>query len=171
MISFIFSRVGSFTCDGHLDGLFIPKLITPRCISDSIFRLAKLIPRKPICLLSGSLDLSKIFWMRLTYTAGFLGGSGKRICLPMQEMPVWSLGQEDPLEKEWLPTPVFLPGEFHGQRNLVGYTVHRVAKSQTQPSTQAQHSTTYTALNPPLFGKILLFTSVPDALHIKPISS
>ena len=38
----------------------------------------------------------------------------------MQEMPVWSLGQEDPLEKG-IPTPVFLPGEFHGQRSLVGY--------------------------------------------------
>ena len=25
--------------------------------------------------------------------------------------------------------PVFLPGESHGQRSLVGYTVHRVAKS------------------------------------------
>ena len=22
----------------------------------------------------------------------------------------------------WQPTPVFLPGEFHGQRNLAGYT-------------------------------------------------
>ena len=31
------------------------------------------------------------------------------------------MGQEDPLEKRMLPTPVFLPGEFHGQRNLVGY--------------------------------------------------
>ena len=26
----------------------------------------------------------------------------------------------DPLEKEWQPTPVFLHGEFHGQRSL-GY--------------------------------------------------
>ena len=24
--------------------------------------------------------------------------------------------------REWLPTPVFLPGEFHGQRNLAGYS-------------------------------------------------
>ena len=24
--------------------------------------------------------------------------------------------------REWLPTPVFLPGEFHGQRSLVGYS-------------------------------------------------
>ena len=36
-------------------------------------------------------------------------------------MWVHSLGEEDPLEKEWQPTPVFLPGEFHGQRSLLGY--------------------------------------------------
>ena len=24
--------------------------------------------------------------------------------------------------REWLPTPVFLSGEFHGQRSLVGYS-------------------------------------------------
>ena len=40
----------------------------------------------------------------------------------MKETWVWSLGQEDPLEKEWQPTPVFLPGEFHGQRSLAGYS-------------------------------------------------
>ena len=26
------------------------------------------------------------------------------------------------LEKEWQPTPVFLPGEFHVQRSLAGYS-------------------------------------------------
>ena len=42
-------------------------------------------------------------------------------CLPaMRETWVQSLGREDPLEK-WQPTPVFLPGESHGQRSLVGY--------------------------------------------------
>ena len=40
----------------------------------------------------------------------------------MQEIWVQPLGWEDPLEKEWLPTPVFLPGESHGQRNLAGYS-------------------------------------------------
>ena len=39
----------------------------------------------------------------------------------MWETWVQSLGQEDPLEKERLPTPVFLAGEFYGQRSLVGY--------------------------------------------------
>ena len=32
---------------------------------------------------------------------------------------------------KWQPTPVFLPGKSHGQRCLVGYTVHVVTKSQT----------------------------------------
>ena len=25
-----------------------------------------------------------------------------------------------PWRREWQPTPIFLPGEFHGQRSLVG---------------------------------------------------
>ena len=32
------------------------------------------------------------------------------------------LGWEDPLEEAWQPTPVFLPGESHGQRTLAGYS-------------------------------------------------
>ena len=32
--------------------------------------------------------------------------------------------------RKWQPTPVFLPGEFHGQRSLAG-TVHRVTESGT----------------------------------------
>ena len=51
----------------------------------------------------------------------------------MQETWVLPLGWADPWRKEWLPTPVFLPGEFHGQKKLVG-TVHEVAKNQTRLS-------------------------------------
>ena len=40
----------------------------------------------------------------------------------VQETQVRSLGHEDPLEKGMETTPVFLPGEFHGQRNLMGYS-------------------------------------------------
>ena len=39
----------------------------------------------------------------------------------MQEMRVQSLGQEDPLMKEMETTPVFFPGESHGQRSLMEY--------------------------------------------------
>ena len=43
--------------------------------------------------------------------------------LPRQELQetwVLFLGQEDPLEDEMSTTPVFLPGEYHGQRSLSG---------------------------------------------------
>ena len=41
----------------------------------------------------------------------------------IQEMRVQFLGQEDPLEKETAThSRVFLPGESHGQRSLVGYS-------------------------------------------------
>ena len=39
----------------------------------------------------------------------------------MQEIWVQSLAQEDPLEEEMQPTPVFLPEKFHGQRTLAVY--------------------------------------------------
>ena len=38
-----------------------------------------------------------------------------------------------PWRREWQPTQVFLPGELHGQRSLVGYSPG-VAKSWTQLS-------------------------------------
>ena len=40
----------------------------------------------------------------------------------MQGTQVGSLGWEDLLEKGIQPTVVFLPGEFHGQNSLVGYS-------------------------------------------------
>ena len=40
----------------------------------------------------------------------------------MRETWVLSLGLEIPWRREWLPTPVFWPGEFHGQKSLAGYS-------------------------------------------------
>ena len=43
--------------------------------------------------------------------------------LPAVRQSVASVpGREDPLGQGLLPSPVILPGEFHGQRNLVGYS-------------------------------------------------
>ena len=39
-----------------------------------------------------------------------------------QETMVWSLGWEVFQRREWQSTPVFLPGEFYGQRSLEGYS-------------------------------------------------
>ena len=49
----------------------------------------------------------------------------------VQETWVQSLGGEDPLGKEMATTPVFLPGESHGRRNLVGYSSRGNKESDT----------------------------------------
>ena len=40
----------------------------------------------------------------------------------MQETQVRSLGWKIPWRRKWQPTPVFLPGELHGQRSFTGYS-------------------------------------------------
>ena len=59
--------------------------------------------------------------------------------LPAIQGPwVWSLGQEDPLEKERQPNPIFLPGEFYGQRSLVHYSPWGCKESKSNE--QLSHS-------------------------------
>ena len=45
---------------------------------------------------------------------------GSRICLPCGSPRFYLWVRKIPCRKVWQPTPVFLPGEFHGQRNLEG---------------------------------------------------
>ena len=60
----------------------------------------------------------------------------------MQETRVRSLGWEDPLEKEWQPTPVFLPGKSYGWRSLVGYSPWGHKESDTTEQLSLTHSLT-----------------------------
>ena len=53
---------------------------------------------------------------------GFPDGSVVKNLTTTQEMQVQSLGWEDPWRRKWQPTAVFLPGEFHGPKSLVGYS-------------------------------------------------
>ena len=48
--------------------------------------------------------------------------------------------------REWQPTPVFLPGEFHGQRSLVGYSPWDHKKSDTTKRLTHTHTHTHTTL-------------------------
>ena len=51
-------------------------------------------------------------------------------------MWVQSQGWEDPLERAWQATQVFLPGEPHGQRSLVGYGPWGHKESNTTEATE-----------------------------------
>ena len=59
---------------------------------------------------------------------GFPGGWVVKNLPAMQEMAISIPGIFNPWDRKilwrgkWLPTPVFLPGESHGQRRLAGYS-------------------------------------------------
>ena len=66
--------------------------------------MARFVPHRQLCSqLSGDLEVKNLS--------------------AMQDTPVQSLGQEDPLEKEMAThSSIFLPGELCGQRSLEGYS-------------------------------------------------
>ena len=48
-------------------------------------------------------------------------------------------GSKIPWRRKWQPTPVFLPGKFHGQRSLVGYIqLYGVARVRQNLATTQQ---------------------------------
>ena len=54
---------------------------------------------------------------------GFPGGSdSKSVCLQYRRPGFDPWVGKIPWRRKWQPTPVFLPGEAHGQRSLVGYS-------------------------------------------------
>ena len=66
------------------------------------------------------LDLVLWTWLR-----GFPGGSGKESayqCRRRRRLRFSPWGGKIPWRTKWQPTPIFLPGQFHGQRSLVGYS-------------------------------------------------
>ena len=108
-----------------------------KCLFESLFfilssiylgvKLLQLVKNPPAMQETPVRLIEKIRWKRDRLpTPVFLGFPVAQLVKnppAMQETWVQSLGWEDPLEKGWLPTPVFWPGEFHG-----------LAKSWTQLS-------------------------------------
>ena len=63
---------------------------------------------------------------------GFPGGSDGKA--PPAKWETWVFDPWDgkiPWKREWQWTPVYLPGEVHGQRSLVGYSPWGCTKSDT----------------------------------------
>ena len=60
----------------------------------------------------------------------FYGKDGKESAQNVGDLDLIPGFRQIPWRREWIPTSVFLSGEFHGQRSLVGYS-HGVPESQT----------------------------------------
>ena len=57
------------------------------------------------------------------FILSFPGGSdGKSVCLQCGRPRFHPWAGKIPWRRKWQPTPVLLPGKFHGQRSVVGYS-------------------------------------------------
>ena len=63
-----------------------------------------------------------------------------RILLQRKRLGFISWVGKIPWRREWLPTPVFLPGENHGQRSLAGYSPWGCKESDTTEWRGTQHT-------------------------------
>ena len=82
----------------------------------------------------------------------------------MQETQVPSWVRKIPWRREWQLTPVLLPGEFHGQRSLVGFTPWGSKEldmtGQLTRSTKSLSFICYFSENLLFFVKVLLWAQV-----------
>ena len=67
--------------------------------------------------------LHRLFTAVAPHVAGFPSGlDGKESAFQRGRPGFDPWVRKIPWRREWLPTLVFLPGEFHGQRNPLGYS-------------------------------------------------
>ena len=92
---------------------------------------------------------------------GFTGGSAVKNPPAMQETWVQSLGQQSLWRRKWQPTPVFLPGESHGQRSLMGCGPWGHDFSWTW----LKHSMALCLLLPSRFSRVCLCVTPQTAAH------
>ena len=73
-------------------------------------------------------------------TGDFPGGSGVKTS-PSNALGVGLIpGKGAKWRRKWQPTPVFLPGESHGQRSLVGYSLWGRKESDMAERLSTAHS-------------------------------
>ena len=62
-----------------------------------------------------------------------------------------------PWRRKWQPTPVFLPGKSHDQRNTMGYSPWGYKESRT---TEYTHTHTHTHITQSLFCTLEMYTTL-----------
>ena len=98
----------------------------------------------------------------VTSSPGFPAGSAAKN-LPAKQEPQDPWVKKIPWRSTWQPTPIFSPGESHGQRSLVGYRPRGHKELDTTEETARAHTHTHThTVSSPLIdrssGYFLVFT-------------
>ena len=84
------------------------------------------------------------FWGGVKTARDFPGtASGKELACQFRRCKILGFSpwvKEIPWRRAWQPTPVFLPGESHGRRGLVGYSLWGRKESQTWLKRLSMHA-------------------------------
>ena len=124
-----------------------------------------------------------VTWHKLGFPGRASGKEPASRCREFKSHGFYPSVAKIPCRRKWHPTPIFLPGKFHGQRSLVDYRPYSVPESQTWLSngehTQRSQTCTipfskltnvteicqsYSVLKTPLFCKGLLTSMLQRSL-------
>ena len=97
----------------------------------------------PAVVITAFLKTRALEFLRVWGNLGFPSGSAVKnppAMQEVQEMCVRSLSQEDPWRKAWLPTPVSLLGESHGQTSLAVYSPQGRKELDTTEASEYAHT-------------------------------
>ena len=90
----------------------------------------------------------------------------------MRETWVRSWVGKIPWRRKWQPTPLFLPGEFHGQRSLAGYSSWGCKESDTTEQLTHTHAAAFQApLSSTVYQSLLKTMSIVSVMHLTVLSS
>ena len=112
--------------------------MTPWTVAHQAPLFMELIYHPEISLLG--ICMSKIIESSNSNRWGFPGGTSGKECRRHKRCRFNPWVGKIPWSREWRPTPVFLPGESHGQRSLAGYGPRggKESDSSKRLSTHAQ---------------------------------
>ena len=92
-------------------------------VSTNINQLTYIKQMVPSLIIFNShIHVATLFCNTIIYNMGFPGGSLGRVCLQGGRTRFYPWIGKIPWRRVWQLTQVFLPGEIHGQRSLVGYS-------------------------------------------------
>ena len=104
--------------------------------------MAVFLPEIKSVILKQELKGSQNHLVDGTYSSHPGGSDDKRIHMQCRR-PGFDPGvRKISWRRAWQPTPVFLPGEFHGQRGLAGYSPLDHKESETTERKRLSHTRT-----------------------------
>ena len=91
-----------------------------------------------------------MIWLYIYMYVGFPSGPGGKqpACQCKRHKKCWfdSWVGRIPWRRAWQPTPVFLPGDSHGQRSLAGYSPWGRKELDTTEATEQAHMHAYVCM-------------------------